>query len=98
MDPSDYYIIRVNGNGLPGGVQWSIPMGARAIIRPAPANGATVTLSDGSGGFFNLLPQNAASGYIEEVILPSGYPKPLFLFASVGDGIVIWCMPCGGDY
>lgn len=98
MNPSSYYIIRVNGDGTPSGVQWSVPMNARVVIRPAPANGAAVSISDDSGGFFNLEPQNAASGFIEEVILPKGYPKPLFLFANAGDGVIIWAMPCGGDY
>ena len=97
MNPEDYYILRLATTGT-GPVQWSLPMGARAILRPDPANANAITLSDdpsGATGVYTLEAIVAGSGVQDQVILPKGYPKPLYIFGSANEGLIIWTMPCG---
>jgi hypothetical protein len=98
MNPEDYYIITLVGPAGGGTVQWSIPCGVRAVIKPDITNTNIVSVSDGSGGFWSLNDITAASGVQDRIVLPNGYPKPLFFAISAGDSLDIWCMPCGGDY
>ena len=86
---SNYYIIRITGDGVTA-VQWSIPLGTRAILRPDPANANPVSIQDGQGGTFTLLAQNVGSGIQDQVILPNGYPNPLLISANAGESLIIW--------
>jgi hypothetical protein len=97
MNPEDYYITVVRGTGT-GAVQWSLPIGARAILRPDAGNANSITISDdptGVSGVFTLIAPVAGTGISDQVILPRGYPKPLYIFGNAGDDLIIWTMPCG---
>ena len=83
-------------------IQWSIPMGFRAVIQSGPANANNVFIStqnpNTAGALtpaFSLLPLAAGVGYQDRVVFPSGYPGPIYFSGTGGESVTIFIMPSG---
>ena len=84
-------------------IQWSIPMGFRAVIQAGLNNANNVFIStdnpNTAGALtpaFVLVPIGAAAGtYQDRIVFPSGYPGPIYFSGTGGEGVTIFIMPCG---
>ena len=83
-------------------VQWSVPMGFRAVIQSNPGNVNNIFISsqnpNTAGALtpaFVIVPFAAGVGYQDRVVLPKGYPGPLYFSGTGGESVTIFIMPCG---
>ena len=93
------------GAGAAQFIQWSIPVGFRAVIQtePATANNVFISTQDPNLAGANtpswvlqpLISAAAGGQYGDRIDFPSGYPAPLWFTGTTGDSITIFIMPCG---
>jgi hypothetical protein len=83
-------------------IQWSIPMGFRAVIQAGAQNANDVFIStdnpNTAGALtpaFSLVPLAAGAAYQDRIVFPSGYPGPIYFSGTGGEGVTIFIMPCG---
>jgi hypothetical protein len=83
-------------------IQWSIPMGFRAVIQAGAQNANDVFIStddpNTAGALtpaFSLVPLAPGAAYQDRIVFPSGYPGPIYFSGTGGEGVTIFIMPCG---
>ena len=83
-------------------IQWSIPMGFRAVIQEGANNANNVFISSENPNTagtltaaFTLQPLGAGPQYTDRLVFPSGYPGPIYFSGTGGEEVVIFIMPCG---
>ena len=101
MNPNvDYGLRQVR---IPAGnvVQWSVPEGCYVVIQPRPDNTGDITISTkdpnnvpvGTNPAWSLHPFVLANNTTSELILPYGYPGPIFFSGTAGEHVIIWVLP-----